>query len=38
MEGAKEDLLDMFIVHSTDEIQASSFFCVEKCILDEMIA
>jgi len=25
MEGAKEDLLDMFIVHSTAEIQAISF-------------
>jgi len=25
MEGAKEDLLDMFIVHSTTEIQACFF-------------
>jgi len=32
MEGAKEDLLDMFIVHSTAEIQAC-FSASIKCFL-----
>ena len=30
MDGAKEDLVDMFIVHTPEEIQVFLYFCIKN--------